>query len=325
MTMNSISVVTALGLIGLLSVGATPSIAGSNVVVVHSSRLRKLDRSILKSFSDEAGIKVRFIEALGSNVIEKSKRHLHPPDVIILVGDDHRQKAVAADLFYPHSSLELDRLVQNGYRDKSGRWYVLDPSNKYKSYAGIPKKAENKQNGIKLIKYLLKSNVDLLQGYVPSIHGSSVEELTAFMNEGPKPKAAYKVPPSNAAPAPRVRESAVKVSQSSFHEKCKDARDYQGCINSFSGNGSSSPGGMSEYERSMLELQRQELERQRNQDRLDQMRYGLEQREKQIEADRRHRQDRFRAVQGWLDDLNPPSVTCTSTPNYFGGSSTTCR
>ena len=117
----------------------------------------------------------------------------------------------------------------------------------------------------------------------------------------------------------------VKVSQSNFHEKCKDARDYQGCINSFSGNGSSSPGGISEYERSMIELRRLELERQRNQDRLDQMRYDLEQREKQIEADRRRRQDRFRAVQGWLDNLNPPSVTCTSMPNYFGGSSTTCR
>ena len=115
----------------------------------------------------------------------------------------------------------------------------------------------------------------------------------------------------------------VKVSQSSFHKKCKDSRDYQGCINSFSGNGSASPGGASEYERSMLELRRQELERQCNQDRLDQMRYELEQREKQIEADRRHRQDRFRAVQGWLDDLNTPSVMCTSMPNYFGGSSTT--
>ena len=124
---------------------------------------------------------------------------------------------------------------------------------------------------------------------------------------------------------PRKQSQNIAQGHDSFHERCKDARDYQGCINSFSGNGSSSPGGISEYERSMIELRRQELERQRNQDRIDQMRFDLEQREKQIEADRRHRQDRFRAVQGWLDDLNPPSVTCTSMPNFFGGASTTCQ
>ena len=280
---------------------------------------------MLKSFSAETGIKVRYIEALGSTLIKKGK-NLPPADVVILVGDDHREKAIGADLFYSRPSLALNRLVPNGYKDRLGRWYVLDTSHEYKSYAGIPKKVNNKQNGIALIKYLLSPDVNLSQGYVASVHGSTVDDLMKFANEGLKEhkesvgkKTAYKSPSSNTSPSQRVQKTEVKVSQNDFHEKCKDARDYQGCLNAFTGGSSSSSSGLSQYEREQLELRRQELEQQRSATRYNQM---VEDQNRARQA----RQERNRNLMNLMDSFKPkPSVTCTSTPNYLGGASTTCQ
>ena len=107
--MNPISIVSSLGFVGLAFFTINPSIADTNEVVVHSSRMRKLDNLIFKSFSIETGVKVRLVEALGSTLVEKSRSAPYPPDVVILVGNDIRKKAVSVDLFYSQPSLGLSR------------------------------------------------------------------------------------------------------------------------------------------------------------------------------------------------------------------------
>ena len=115
-----------------------------------------------------------------------------------------------------------------------------------------------------------------------------------------------------------------KASQNDFHNKCKDAKDYQGCLNSFAGNTvrNSSSTGMSEYERRQIQMQEKRLEQERE--------YALQQRK--AEQRRQDRARRAAAADMFMRGMNQigdsfmpsPSINCTTTPDYLGGSSTTC-
>jgi len=68
----------------------------------------------------------------------------------------------------------------------------------------------------------------------------------------------------------RLKAAEVRLKASeAVHEKCLDAKDYRGCVDSHLGTRSSSSG-LSEYERRQLQLQREQLNQQkRAQDRQD--------------------------------------------------------
>lgn len=105
----------------------------------------------------------------------------------------------------------------------------------------------------------------------------------------------------------KAAEDKLKAAQLA-HVNCLEARDYQGCINSHTGSLPSSSTGLSEYERQQLAIQGQQLEQQSRATKYSQQ------------------QDRNRALMQMIKGFGPkPSVTCTSTPNYFGGASTTCQ
>ena len=101
----------------------------------------------------------------------------------------------------------------------------------------------------------------------------------------------------------------VAQGSNSVHKMCLEARDYQGCVNSFTGRKPSSSN--SNYEREMLRLREQELLQQ--------------QINAQQQQDRYERERKWRMWNDLQRQLNPPSVNCTTTSSPFGGFSTYCQ
>ena len=104
-----------------------------------------------------------------------------------------------------------------------------------------------------------------------------------------------------------IKTKVSTPSSNSVHEKCKDARDYQGCVNSFTGRSTASQS--SDYMERQLQLQQDMLYEQRRAARAAQQREA-----DRIEAERRRRfskaiKDGF---DGLSDAFNPKTTNCTS-------------
>lgn len=107
-------------------------------------------------------------------------------------------------------------------------------------------------------------------------------------------------PSSNSIP---IGATAAK---DDIHEKCLEARDYQGCIDSFSGRRSSA--NSSDYEERMLELQRQALYEQRRNTMIENQRESA-----RIDRERRQqRGDAFKKAMDGIADAFKPKLSCTS-------------
>ncbi len=133
----------------------------------------------------------------------------------------------------------------------------------------------------------------------------------------------------SSSPAPAQTSSSIKTPSAvpsrivvsgndEFHDKCKDARDYQGCVDSFAGRRSSSHS--SDYEQRMLEIEmeklralEQELDRAR--------RHAREQEEREYARSERQRKKELmdvfhKGINDLGDAFKGPDILHCDTSNY---------